>query len=85
VGTFETLSGLAILLGLLTRLAVLPTLTIMGVAIVSTKIPILLNEGFWEMAHAMRTDYSMLLGSLFLLIVGAGPWSIDRFIHSRLK
>jgi uncharacterized membrane protein YphA (DoxX/SURF4 family) len=85
VGTFETLCGLAILLGLLTRLAVLPTLTIMGVAIVSTKIPILLNEGFWEMAHAMRTDYAMLLGSLFLLIVGAGPWSLDRFIHARLK
>jgi uncharacterized membrane protein YphA (DoxX/SURF4 family) len=85
VGTFETLCGLAILLGLLTRLAVLPTLTIMGVAIVSTKIPILLSEGFWEMAHAMRTDYSMLLGSLFLLVVGAGPWSLDRIIAARLK
>lgn len=85
VGTFETLCGLAILLGLLTRLAVLPTLTIMAVAIASTKIPILLNQGFWEMAHAMRTDYAMLLGSLFLLIVGAGPWSLDRIIQSRIR
>jgi uncharacterized membrane protein YphA (DoxX/SURF4 family) len=24
-----------------------------------------------------RTDYSMLLGLIFLLIVGAGPWSLD--------
>ncbi len=85
VGTFETLCGLAILVGLFTRLAVLPTLAIMGVAIVTTKLPILRNEGFWEMAHAMRTDYSMLLGSLFLLGVGAGPWSLDRFILSKMK
>lgn len=85
VGTFETLSGLLIILGLFTRLAVLPTLTIMGVAILSTKIPILLEEGFWEMAHAIRTDYSMLLGSLFLLMVGAGPWSLDRLIGKRFR
>jgi uncharacterized membrane protein YphA (DoxX/SURF4 family) len=29
------------------------------------------------MAHEARTDWSMLLGSLFLLIVGAGAWSLD--------
>lgn len=32
---------------------------------------------FWKMAHEARTDYAMLLGSLFLLIVGAGPWLCD--------
>ncbi|MFW6277655.1 MAG: hypothetical protein ACOC1J_03200 [Prolixibacteraceae bacterium] len=25
--------------------------------------------GFWSMAHEMRTDFAMWLGSLFLLIV----------------
>ena len=25
----------------------------------------------------MRTDFAMLVGLLFLLIVGAGPWSLD--------
>jgi uncharacterized membrane protein YphA (DoxX/SURF4 family) len=30
------------------------------------------------MAHEARTDWSMFLGSLFLLIVGAGRWSIDK-------
>jgi hypothetical protein len=30
-------------------------------------------QGFWYMAHESRTDWSMLLGALFLLIVGAGP------------
>ena len=69
--------GALIVLGFLTRLAVLPTLAIMLVAIVSTKVPILLESGFWKMAHEARTDWSMLLGSLFLLLVGAGPWSVD--------
>jgi len=31
----------------------------------------------WSMAHEARTDWSLLLGSGFLLIVGAGPWSMD--------
>lgn len=47
------------------------------VAIFTTKVPILLKSGFWSMAHEARTDYAMLLGSFFLLIVGAGAWSID--------
>ena len=28
--------------------------------------------GFWSMAHEARTDWAMLLGSIFLLIVGGG-------------
>ena len=46
-------------------------------AIATTKLPILLEEGFWKMAHEARTDWSMLLGSIFLLIVGGGRWSLD--------
>ncbi|TWU35706.1 DoxX [Novipirellula aureliae] len=77
VGSFEIVCGIAIVLGLLTRFAVLPTITIMLVAIATTKLPMLAEEGFWEAAHAARTDFSMLLGSLYLLIVGAGKWSVD--------
>ena len=77
VASFEVVCGAFIVCGLLTRLAVLPTITIMLVAITTTKIPMLSADGFWEMAHASRTDFSMLLGSLYLLIVGAGPWSAD--------
>jgi uncharacterized membrane protein YphA (DoxX/SURF4 family) len=44
---------------------------------VTTKIPILLERGLWAMAHEARTDWSMLLGALFLLIAGAGPRSVD--------
>jgi uncharacterized membrane protein YphA (DoxX/SURF4 family) len=76
--------GVLIVLGLLTRFSVLPTITIMLVAISTTKIPMLSEDGFWQMAHAARTDFSMLLGSLFLLIVGAGRCSFDAVL-SRSK
>jgi putative oxidoreductase len=29
------------------------------------------------MASEARIDYAMLIGLLFLLLVGAGPWSLD--------
>jgi len=93
VGVFEIGCGTLILLGLLTRLAAIPMIVNMTVAILSTKIPILLGHGywmfnlpkvsqygFWGMAHEVRTDFSMILGSIFLLIVGAGSLSLDAFI-----
>ncbi len=83
VGTFEIACGTLVLAGLLTRLAVIPLLTIMAVAIYSTKIPILLKSGFWKMAHEARTDFSMVMGALFLLIAGAGAWSVDAWLNKR--
>ncbi|WP_226388862.1 DoxX family protein [Penaeicola halotolerans] len=77
VGLFEILSGMLILLGLLTRLAAVPTLVIMLVAIATTKFTIFSEEGFWPMMHSSRTDWSMLLGSIFLIIKGGGKWSLD--------
>lgn len=85
VGVFEILCGLLMIPGIAVRLASIPLIVIMIVAISSTKIPLLLNDGFWEMAHASRTDYSMLLGSLFILIVGAGYLSIDKVISCKLE
>ncbi|MBE0655837.1 MAG: DoxX family protein [Bacteroidales bacterium] len=77
VGSFEILCGALILFGLFTRLAAIPTLVIMLVAIATTKMEILSGQGFWEMLHASRTDWAMLLGSIYLLIVGGGKWSVD--------
>ena len=90
VGSAEVVAGALLLIGLCTRGAAFVTASIMTVAIITTKIPIWMGEGFgpfvvrdldvygfWSMAHAMRTDWAMLLGSLFLLTVGAGPWSVD--------
>ena len=43
VGVVETICGALIILGLFTRLAAIPLIVIMIVAIVSTKVPILLG------------------------------------------
>ena len=85
VGSFEIACGTLVLLGLLTRWAVLPLLTIMAVALYSTKLPILLKSGFWKMAHEARTDFSMVMGALFLLIVGAGAWSLDAWLRRKAE
>jgi putative oxidoreductase len=47
VGVVEIVCGALILIGLLTRLAAIPLIIDMLVAILSTKIPILLGHGFW--------------------------------------
>ena len=78
VGTFEILCGALVLLGLLTRLSSIPLIIIMIVAIATTKADILATQGFWKMLHESRTDWSMLLGSIFLLIEGGGKWSLDK-------
>lgn len=77
VGTFEIACGVLVLLGLFTRLAAVPLIIIMLVAMATTKAGVLANEGFWPMMHGSRTDWAMLLGSIFLLIKGGGRWSID--------
>jgi uncharacterized membrane protein YphA (DoxX/SURF4 family) len=83
VGTFEIACGCLLLLGFLSRLAVVPLLAIMAVALVVTKWPMLSDQGLWYMAHESRTDWSMTLGSLYLLVVGAGRWSLDAWLFSR--
>ncbi|HSI90926.1 MAG TPA: DoxX family protein [Adhaeribacter sp.] len=84
VGFFEITCGLLILLGLLTRLASLPLIIIMLVAIATTKTEMLAQKGFWEMLHGSRTDWAMLLGSIFLLIKGGGKWSADEKLQKKL-
>jgi putative oxidoreductase len=78
VGSFEIICGLLVLMGLFTRLAAIPLMVIMLVALATTKTTLLANEGFWGMMHGSRTDWSMLMGSIFLLIRGGGRWSVDQ-------
>lgn len=77
VATFEIVCGTLVLLVFMTRIAAIPLLTIMATAMISTKIPILPEKGFWQMAHDSRTDFAMTLLLIFLLIYGAGKWSVD--------
>lgn len=80
VGSLEIICGALVLVGLLTRFASIPLIIIMLVAIATTKAEVLADKGFWEMLHGSRTDWAMLLGSIFLLIKGGGFYSIDRKI-----
>ncbi len=83
VGCVEIVCGALLLFGLLTRLACIPLFVNIIVAILTTKLPMLLHDGFWKMAHEARTDYAMVLGLIFLLLTGAGGWSLDYLISRR--
>lgn len=95
VGVVEIVCGLLIILGLLTRFAAGPPIIVMIVALVSTKLPVMLGHDVWifhasagsryrflGMTHEARTDLCMLLGALFLLITG-GCWSVDGWLYRR--
>lgn len=77
VGSVEIVFGTLVVIGLFTRLSTIPLLAVISVAIVTTKIPMLAKSGIWSMLHEARTDFSMLLGLIFLLITGAGGLSVD--------
>jgi putative oxidoreductase len=96
VGCIEIVCGTLIIIGLLTRLASIPLILIVLVAIVSTKVPILLGHdwwifhlpklpryGLWSVLHEARADFAMLLGLIYLLTEGAGAWSIDAMLGER--
>ncbi len=83
VGTVEIVCGTLILLGLATRLAAVPLLAVILVALYSTKIVAFAKLGFWGTLHEARTDVSMLLGLLFLSLVGGGSLSSDAALRSR--
>jgi uncharacterized membrane protein YphA (DoxX/SURF4 family) len=93
VGVLEIVGGVLFMLGLLTRAIAIPFIIEMIVAIVSTKIALYLGTsplapppvppkvGFWAVMHESRADYGQLLTSLFLLVVGPGPWSLDAVLE----
>ncbi len=98
VGAVEIVCGALVIAGLFTRLASVPLLIDIVVAIVSTKVPILIGRGFWmfaapsakpfgvgTMLHEARTDLSMLLGLILLLLSGGGRWSLDAVLARRRR
>ncbi len=85
VASFEIVCGVLMLVGFSVRVAAIPLFTIMMTAIASTKIPILVEKGFWSMAHEARTDFAMTLLIVFLFIYGAGRISIDYRIYRKLN
>ncbi len=81
VGAFEMVCGILVLVGLLTRMAAVPLLAVISMAIATTKIPELFrpNQGFWFMVSDARTDFAMFCCLLFLIAVGGGALAIDHW------
>ena len=90
VGWVELIAGVMFLVGYATRAAAVTIIVTMIVAILSTKIPILLGKewggfslreldryGFLSFTHETRTDWAMLMGAIYLLLSGAGRWSLE--------
>lgn len=97
VGGLEIVGGILLLLGFLTRFIAIPFIIEMVVAILSTKIavatgtsplplpPVAPQTGFAAVLHEVRSEYAQLLSVTFLLIVGAGPLSVDALLRRRTR
>jgi len=77
IGVTEITCGALLLAGQFIRLACVPLLIDICVALYSTKIVTFMKNGFWVTLHETRTDVSMLLGLIFLLLVGGGTLALD--------
>jgi len=84
VGVAEIVCGILILTGFFIRFAAAVMLINISVALLSTKLPILLGRavgpfslpklpryGVWNSLHEARVDLCMWLGALFLILVSA--------------
>jgi hypothetical protein len=87
---------LLLAVGLATRLAAIPLVFNMLVAIFTSKLPLLFGPGpepvaaapkvgLWAFAYQSRLDFTMLLGCLFLFAVGAGAWSLDAWWNASAR
>ena len=77
VGVVETVGGAMLIAGVLTRLGAVALLIDILVAIASTKVPMLIQKGFWPAMHEARLDFAMAFGLVFLILEGAGAFSLD--------
>jgi putative oxidoreductase len=89
VAWVEIIGGILFLVGWLTRPVAITFIIEMIVAILSTKISLYLGTyplplppappqvGFWAVLHEIRSDYAQIMTSIFLLIAGPGPLSVD--------
>jgi len=89
IAVLEIVGGLALVAGFLTRPFAVLFIGEMIVAVLSTKIsmyfgtsplplpPVPPQVGFWAVMHEWRSDIAQLACSVFLLLEGPGPWSLD--------
>jgi putative oxidoreductase len=91
----EIIGGALLIVGLLTRPVAILFVIEMLVAMASTKIPMFLGTyplplppvppqlGFWAVLHEIRSEYAQLACSMFVLLVGPGPRSMEALMQKR--
>ncbi|HVU48730.1 MAG TPA: DoxX family protein [Terracidiphilus sp.] len=79
VGIVECVCGALLIVGFFTAIAAIPLLFVIATAIATTKVPMLMHQGFWACMHEGRTDFCMLFGLVAILLLGAGSLSLDEF------
>ncbi|SDH46389.1 DoxX family protein [Pseudomonas panipatensis] len=77
-GSAEFFGGLALVLGLLVRLASIPLIVAMLVAVFSVHIA----NGFFITSGGYEYAFTLIMISVAVLISGAGPFSLDRKLSS---
>jgi putative oxidoreductase len=97
IGILEIVGGILIIAGFLTRLIAVPFIIEMIVAMLSTKIsmyfgtsplplpPVPPQIGLWAVLHEIRSEYAQIMVTIFLLIAGPGPWSLDALLARKEK
>jgi putative oxidoreductase len=84
VGVVEIVCGALVIAGFFTAFAAISLLIDIAVAIATTKVSMLVKQGFWAAMHESRTDFCMLLGLIAILLLGAGNLSLDQ-CYSQVK
>lgn len=97
IGSIEIIGGTCLLLGLLTNFFAVIFAIEMLVAFFSTKITMYLGTsplplppvppqiGFWAVVHESRSDYTVFLAMIFLMITGPGKLSLDALFFNKNK
>lgn len=80
VGYSELLCGAALVIGLLTRLATIPLIVSMIVAILTAKLADL--HGLFDLVGFEEFTYLVVL--VMIAILGPGPWAADRILAKKL-
>jgi putative oxidoreductase len=77
----ELLGGLAMALGLLTRLAALGLIVIMAGAIVLVHAP----HGFDIQKHGWEYNFVLIVVAVAVFLLGSGPFGVDRWLRFRRR
>ena len=83
VGAFEIVCGLMILIGLLDAgggCSAFDCDSYRDCALPKFRSLYRPGQGFWFAVSDARTDFAMVMCLLFLLVAGAGGWSVDYFL-----